>query len=115
MKGREFFVAHKRRPRLGGLILPTSSRLHGRPVVDRCVVPVDREGEIVPCGHPRFEGESMESFERGHQIDCLRRNHETIVAVREQQHPAIMDPWDPELAKWVQRHGEAILEGRKRI
>jgi hypothetical protein len=109
--GRPFYVARRRPAATGGLYVQTGSSIHHRPVVDRCRVPTP-EG---PCGHPMFEGESRESFERGHVVPCLRRNHDTIMQERARQHPDIMRPWDPELATWVKRHGDAILEGRKRI
>lgn len=110
-QGREFVVARRKPPHVGSFYIAGRHGIHQHEVIDRCRVPTP-EG---PCGHPRYETESVESFERGHVIPCLRANHDTIMAERARQHPAIMDAWDPELEKWITKHGAAILEGRKRV
>lgn len=112
-KGREFFVARRRRPVVGGIFIQSSSGIHERKVIDRCVVPTG-DPEKPVCGHVFFEGESQEVIDR-HVAACAREHHDAIVEHRERQHPEIMRPWDPELAAWVKKHGRAILEGRKRI
>ena len=109
-KGREFFVARRRRGSVGGIFIASGSSIHNRPVIDRCRVPTP-EG---PCGHPLFEGEPRSRFD-AHIVDCLARNRETIMEARARQHPEIMEPWDTELDRWIAKHSEAILEGRKRI
>lgn len=110
--GREFYVARKKRAKaaVGGLFVSTGSRIHRKAVVDRCRVPTP-EG---PCGHPFFEDESQSKRE-AHLVDCCRRNTDTIMAERERQHPAIMEPWDTELDRWIAQHRREIIEGRKRI
>jgi hypothetical protein len=69
------------------LILPTQQR----PVIDRCRV----------CRAPFFEGESPTRIAR-HVRDCLKANHDRLMAERRRQHPDIMLPWDPEYARWIQ-------------
>jgi hypothetical protein len=66
---------------------------HGpqRRVVDRCRV----------CHCPFFEDESRSRIER-HIIECVKANHDRLMADRKRQHPEIMAPWDPEYAKWIQ-------------
>lgn len=115
-KGVPFFVARKRdRANVGGLYVASGSRIHHRAVVDRCVVPVRTEdGGTRPCGHPLFEDEPPAKLAQ-HVARCCQENHDTIMEVRARQHPAIMDAWDPELEAYVNRHAQAILEGRKRI
>lgn len=69
------------------LIIPNT----GRKVIDRCRI----------CKIPRYEGESQSSWE-SHIIGCIRRNQDRLAADRERQHPAILKPWDPEYARWIQ-------------
>jgi hypothetical protein len=110
-KGVPFFVAKKRRPAsTGGLYIASGSSIHQEEVVDRCRVPTP-EG---PCAHPFFANEPVSKRE-AHIVECCRRHHDTIMEARAQQHPAIMDAWDPELEAWVNQHAQALIEGRMRV
>jgi hypothetical protein len=81
------------------LILPTTARR----VIDRCRV----------CKIPFFEGETRSSIER-HLMECVRANHDRLMADRKRQHPDIMLPWDPEYAQWLQDPAKlpGIMSGR---
>jgi hypothetical protein len=76
-------------------------------ILDRCRIPTP-DG---PCGHITLEEEGHRASQL-HAVRCAQENHETILAVREEQHPEIMKPWDPEQFAWIRRNGAAILEGR---
>jgi hypothetical protein len=75
-----------------------------REIVDRCRV--CQEFVVYEGEHPR----TMEL----HLRRCLRANHDRLMAERERQHPSVMLPWDTDFSSWMQRHREAVLEGRKK-
>jgi hypothetical protein len=81
-----------------------------RQVIDRCHVPT---GPDTLCGFPIFEGESPRVMER-HIRRCVSENEAHIHAARNRAHPDILKPWDTEFHAWVQKHREALIEGRKR-
>lgn len=91
------------------LFLPTSSRLHKRPVIGRCAVIVTGDGDV--CGTPFFSLEEK----IGHVTDCARKHASAIHAYRRRQHPEIMNAWDPELEAWMRQHADAVLRGAKRV
>jgi hypothetical protein len=85
------------------LWLPPSSDA-GREVVDRCRI--CREFVV-------YEGEDPRTMER-HLRECVKANHDALMAERERQHPEIMKPWDPDFFSWIRRNSDAVLEGRKK-
>lgn len=114
-EGKEYIVARRRRLSASGLLVATSSSIHNRIVVDRCIIPVDDgEGGTRPCGHPLYEHEPRAALE-AHIRDCAARNHNTIMELRQRQHPEVMEAWDPELAAWAQKNADAIMRGAKRM
>jgi hypothetical protein len=74
-----------------------------RRIVDRCRV----------CKCPFYEDESRSRIER-HLIDCVKANHDRLMADRARQHPEIMRPWDPEFAAWIQDPAKrrSLMTGR---
>lgn len=98
------------------LYVQTASGIHLPGVRVRCRVPTGKDefGQWVLCGHPTFEREGPRA-EAAHNAECVKRNHEHIVAWMRQRHPDVMKAWDPELARWVAEHKDALIEGRKRL
>jgi hypothetical protein len=94
-----------------GLWIPPSATIHRQKPIGRCRVPVNDEGK--PCNHPFFPGE--ERAMTTHIAACTKRHLDVIHRYRQRTHPDIMRPWDGELKAWVDKHSEAILEGRKRL
>jgi hypothetical protein len=113
---RDFYVARQRSARkpVNEIYVSTGSRIHRKPVIDRCKIPVQDGDGLRMCGHPRFEGEEEMRFVR-HVAQHAQEAHDLIVAMREQQHPEIMRPWDTELDKWIAQHRRALIEGRMQI
>jgi hypothetical protein len=92
------------------IYVPTSSKLHGLEVVDRCRTIVSAEGDV--CGHPFYENESIAKRE-AHITECLAKHASAIRAFRQRQHPDIMRPWDPELADYVKANKLELVTGAK--
>lgn len=91
------------------LFIPTSARLHQKPVIGACSVVVTAEGDV--CGTPFFDLREKIS----HVTECAKKHASAINAYRLRTHPDIMRAWDPELEAWITKHREAILDGRKRV
>lgn len=79
-------------------------------IVDRCRIPTSTG----PCGHIVVASDHPRAMEF-HVRECAPRNIAAIHEARQQQHPDIMRPWDPELEAWITRHRVPILEGRMTI
>jgi hypothetical protein len=90
------------------IYVPTSSKLHGKQVVDRCKTIVNADGEL--CGHPFYEDEPRSRIE-AHVTACLAQHAAAIRAFRQRTHPDVMRPWDPELAAFVSNNREAMIRG----
>lgn len=80
-----------------------------REVVDRCKVPTP-DG---PCGHPFYVGES-DRKKVEHLRSCAEANLERIREVRQEQHPDVLKPWDPEYAGWLEDNAAGIATGSVR-
>lgn len=75
---------------------------HHRPVADRCRICK----EFV-----RYRDEPPAVMEM-HAARCVKRHEEQLREQRAREHPEIMRPWDPEMARWMREHKTAVLEGR---
>jgi hypothetical protein len=96
-------------PKVAGghvLFVPPSHVIHGHKPFGVCTVIVNADGDV--CRHPSFSRSEYVN----HAADCARAHESAIRAFRARQHPEILNPWDPEMAEWMGRHKDAILEGR---
>lgn len=80
-------------------------------VISTCMVPTDVHGGM--CGAKFVKGQ--ERLVEKHAIACTNRHAGAIREVYARANPAIMLPWDPEMAAWMRQNADAIMSGRMRV
>lgn len=101
--------------RYGSVLLPPGV-IDERDVIGVCRVitgPQRRDGSYPQCGATFLKGQ--ERTMEAHTAACARENHEHVIAFFETRRPRIMRTWDTELQAWIDKHHDALVEGRKRL
>lgn len=103
---------------MSSFYVQTASGLHLRGLTGKCRNPVavDPENETLFefCNHPFFEHEGQRAIDY-HVSRCSREHHEMIVRYLRTRRPEVMQAWDKDLERWVSRHRDELVEGRKKL